>query len=69
MFFNAFSSATGKATRVARSKSVEREAASGRGARSSRLLRCLSYIHHFQNCLLLYALSRFFVKIFKMLIV
>ena len=31
----------------------EREAASGRGARSSRLLRLFSYIYHLQNVFIL----------------
>ena len=51
---NAFSSATGKAKGVARSKSVREKPHPGGGAWSSRLLRCSSCIHHCQNLLLLF---------------
>lgn len=54
VLFNAFQGATGEANKgrgVAVLKSVEREAASGRGDPSSNLLRCPACIHHLQNSL------------------
>ena len=41
----------GKAKKGRGVEEREREPASGRGARSSRLLRCSSCIHHLQNSL------------------
>ena len=49
LVLNAFSSATGKAKRVARSMSVREKPHPGRGAWSSRILRCSSCIQHCQN--------------------
>ena len=70
LVLNAFSSATGKAKGVARSMRVREKPHPGRGAWSSRYLRCSSCIQHCQKLiLLLNALWRFFVKIFKRLIV